>query len=52
MKSKNFKITGTTLFVYRSKNLKTRGETNAPTDPTTTMVTITRTGSTHPGSLN
>jgi hypothetical protein len=44
MKHQHFKITDATLFVYRSKtNSKPLADTD-PTDPTTTMVTLTKTG--------
>ena len=43
MKQKHFKIKETTLFVYRpQKNLTNSTETT--TDPTTSMVTLTKTG--------
>jgi hypothetical protein len=44
MKQKNFRIPDTTLFVYKpQKNLKSVTETET-TDPTTSMVTLTKTG--------
>jgi hypothetical protein len=45
MKHKHLKINDTTLFVYRNKtNSKPTTETGPPTEPTTTMITITKTG--------
>lgn len=44
MKHRQFKISDSTLFVYKSqKNLKNVTETES-TDPTTSMVTLTKTG--------
>lgn len=44
MKRKHFKIIDTTLFVYNpSKSLKNITETEG-TDPTTSMITMTKTG--------
>lgn len=44
MKQKNFRIPDTTLFVYRPQRaLKSVTETET-TDPTTSMVTLTKTG--------
>lgn len=45
MKQKHFKITDHTLSVYKpQKTLKTVTGTTDSTDPTTSMVTLTRTG--------
>ncbi|EHQ25563.1 hypothetical protein [Mucilaginibacter paludis] len=53
MKKKNFKISDSTLFVYRGNSVsKSPTETDVPTDPTTTMITITKTGMLHGGRSN
>ncbi|WP_166085622.1 hypothetical protein [Mucilaginibacter inviolabilis] len=53
MKHKNFKIKDSTLFVYRGNaGSKPTGGTDVPTDPTTTMITITKTGMLHGGRSN
>ncbi len=45
MKQKQAKLTSATLFVYRTKvNAKLTTETDPPTEPTTTMITLTKTG--------
>lgn len=49
MKLKHFKIKGTTLFVYKAKMHKPDTDT-ATTDPTTTMVTLTKTGILYAGN--
>ncbi len=50
MKHKNLKISNSTLFVYRGKAVsKLTPDTDQPTDPTTTMITITKTGMLHGG---
>ena len=49
MKQKHFKIKATKLFVYKSKMHNTASDT-ATTDPTTTMVTLTKTGILHAGN--
>lgn len=52
MKQKHFKIVDTTLFVYRTqKVLKNVTETDS-TDPTTSMVTLTKTGIFAAGNSN
>ncbi|MDB5086736.1 MAG: hypothetical protein JWR09_730 [Mucilaginibacter sp.] len=52
MKQKHFKIPDTTLFVYKPQNsLKNVTETEG-TDPTTSMITMTKTGVFNAGRSN
>jgi hypothetical protein len=44
MKQKNFKVSDTTLFVYRQQRTSKSVTETETTDPTTSMVTLTKTG--------